>query len=647
MADGVAQNSSETNSLTNIKWKKIVSTSGPAPRARHGHKAVAIKELIIIFGGGNDGIVDELHVLNTATGQWFAPQVRGEKPSGCAAFGFICDGVRLLIFGGMVEYGRYSNELYELLASRWEWRRLTPLGEPPCPRLGHTFNLVGQKAVIFGGLANGSSDPKINIPKYLNDIFTLEIREGTSLQWVSPNIEGPCPSPRESHSAVTMGNKLVIYGGMNGHRLGDLWILNVDVMQWFMPTLTGISPLPRSLHTACMIKNKMYIFGGWVPVNPEAVDSGPNTETEWKCTNNLACLNLETNSWEVCPPFPEKDDNEEVPCPRAGHTAAAVDTRMYVWSGRDGYKKLWNNQVCCNDLWFLETEIPPAPTRVQLVRAGTTSLELQWTSIPSADCYLLQIQQYNLPAANAANKKATVNGTQPEATTVAPATGQQQAAEEPPRWYDVDVVKATVCTVTGYQIPTGEKSDSGIAETRKQELLPGRAYKFRVAAINQCGHGPFSEVTAFKTCMPGFPGAPSAIRISKSAEGAHLSWEPPQNSAGAITEYSVYLGLKPQPTAQPGTMAFARVYCGPSSQCVVSHGQLTNAHIDVTSKPAIIFRIAARNDKGYGPATQVRWLQDPKPATTGGAASTPTMASNTTTNNTATKRPAPSTPTAL
>ena len=47
-----------------------------------------------------------------------------------------------------------------------------------------------------------------------------------------------------------------------------------------------------------------------------------------------------------------------------------------------------------------------------------------------------------------------------------------------------------------------------------------------------------------------------------------------------------------------GTMAFARVYCGPSSQCVVSHGQLTNAHIDVTSKPAIIFRIAARNDKG-------------------------------------------------
>ena len=86
--------------------------------------------------------------------------------------------------------------------------------------------------------------------------------------------------------------------------------------------------------------------------------------------------------------------------------------------------------------------------------------------------------------------------------------------------------------------------------------------------------------------------------IQQSSEGAHLSWEPPANNAGTITEYSVYLGLKPQPGAQPGTMAFARVYCGAGSSCVVSHSQLGSAHIDTTSKPAIIFRIAAKNDKG-------------------------------------------------
>lgn len=50
---------------------------------------------------------------------------------------------------------------------------------------------------------------------------------------------------------------------------------------------------------------------------------------------------------------------------------------------------------------------------------------------------------------------------------------------------------------------------------KKQELLPGTAYKFRVAGINACGRGAFSEISAFKTCLPGYPGAPSAIKISK------------------------------------------------------------------------------------------------------------------------------------
>ncbi len=52
-------------------------------------------------------------------------------------------------------------------------------------------------------------------------------------------------------------------------------------------------------------------------------------------------------------------------------------------------------------------------------------------------------------------------------------------------------------------------------KVQRVELQPGKAYKFRVCGINSCGSGPFSDVAAFKTCMPGFPGAPSAIRISK------------------------------------------------------------------------------------------------------------------------------------
>lgn len=53
------------------RWKRVLGSTGPVPRPRHGHRAVAIKELMVVFGGGNEGIVDELHVYNTGTGLTF------------------------------------------------------------------------------------------------------------------------------------------------------------------------------------------------------------------------------------------------------------------------------------------------------------------------------------------------------------------------------------------------------------------------------------------------------------------------------------------------------------------------------------------------------------------------------------------------
>lgn len=50
-----------------MKWKRITNSAGPLPRPRHGHRAVAIRELMVVFGGGNEGIVDELHVYNTGS----------------------------------------------------------------------------------------------------------------------------------------------------------------------------------------------------------------------------------------------------------------------------------------------------------------------------------------------------------------------------------------------------------------------------------------------------------------------------------------------------------------------------------------------------------------------------------------------------
>lgn len=71
---------------------------------------------------------------------------------------------------------------------------------------------------------------------------------------------------------------------------------------------------------------------------------------------------------------------------------------------------------------------------------------------------------------------------------------------------DVGICKGTHCVVRTYYIPnenqSWDKNWDGITTATlpdhralaKLELEAGKAYKFRVAAINSCGRGPWSEV---------------------------------------------------------------------------------------------------------------------------------------------------------
>lgn len=73
---------------------------------------------------------------------------------------------KIFIFGGMVEYGKYSNDLYELDISKWEWKKIDVNFEVlPSPRLGHSFTLIDKQIYLFGGLENSSLNVKENVPK--------------------------------------------------------------------------------------------------------------------------------------------------------------------------------------------------------------------------------------------------------------------------------------------------------------------------------------------------------------------------------------------------------------------------------------------------------------------------------------------------
>lgn len=63
-------------------------------------------------------------------------------------------------------------------------------------------------------------------------MYVLELKGNNQTSWEVPLTYGDSPPPRESHTAVAYTDKtgrtsLVIYGGMSGCRLGDLWMLDI------------------------------------------------------------------------------------------------------------------------------------------------------------------------------------------------------------------------------------------------------------------------------------------------------------------------------------------------------------------------------------------------------------------------------------
>ena len=49
-----------------------------SPRPRYGHRVVAVRGLILLFGGGDSGIIDDLLVYSTENGNWFQPSTNGQ-----------------------------------------------------------------------------------------------------------------------------------------------------------------------------------------------------------------------------------------------------------------------------------------------------------------------------------------------------------------------------------------------------------------------------------------------------------------------------------------------------------------------------------------------------------------------------------------
>ncbi|KAK8573586.1 hypothetical protein V6N13_009676 [Hibiscus sabdariffa] len=192
-------------------------------------------------------------MLNLNTMVWRTLETTGQGPGPRDSHSVVLVRGKMMVFGG-TNGSKKVNDLHILDLTSKEWIQAECYGTVPSPRESHTATLIGEdKVVIFGGSGEGRAN-------YLNDLHVLDLR---TMRWTSPQVRGHIPVPRDSHSAVAIGNKLIVYGGDCGDRYhGDVDIFNMDTSTWSRLAVQGSLPGVRAGHAAVNVGAKVFIIGG-------------------------------------------------------------------------------------------------------------------------------------------------------------------------------------------------------------------------------------------------------------------------------------------------------------------------------------------------------------------------------------------------
>ncbi|MBI4322587.1 MAG: hypothetical protein HY675_29195 [Chloroflexi bacterium] len=192
------------------------SPAQAAPPARYGHAVVQLGDFVYLFGGVGEGGV----LLND-----------------------------LWRFGPV---SATSNQAQGYVRPLDEWAEITPANKPTA-RFGHTLvEMGGNYVILFGGQGEGGNA--------LDDISSYN---PSANNWTPLLSQGtPKPTPRYSHQAVSINDKMYVLGGLGSSGLtqGWLWGYNPGTGTWSQESFSPVgSPYDFS---AANIGGQMVIWGG-------------------------------------------------------------------------------------------------------------------------------------------------------------------------------------------------------------------------------------------------------------------------------------------------------------------------------------------------------------------------------------------------
>lgn len=278
------------------------------PALRAGHSLVAFSNRLYLFGG-----YCEYHSYIAAHPEDNDDLARGMRPG----------------------IGVHFNSLHEYSCDTGEWRVVHPgchdydthLQGLPRPRRHASIVVHGKSLFVYGGFNVEGS--------VISDLWEYKLESNT---WVRLHAQGassnndryhnsqdngtrkpPVPVGRAEHTAITFGNKMIVFGGYDGKRkLNDIYVFDFVTQMWSRPAnAEHNAPSRRCKHSAVLYKKRMYITGGF------QYKEGDNY-----ALTDMHALDLDTYVWSSV-----LMGNT---CPEAlqGHKAVVCGDSMYVLGGK-------------------------------------------------------------------------------------------------------------------------------------------------------------------------------------------------------------------------------------------------------------------------------------------------------------------------
>ncbi|ESO83105.1 hypothetical protein LOTGIDRAFT_169748 [Lottia gigantea] len=219
--------------IYNIKkneWSRITAPNAPPPRS--SHQAVTLSQgggQLWIFGGEFSSHSQsqfyhyrDLWVYHIKHKQWQLISAPG-GPSSRSGHRMVAWKKQLVVFGGfhdnLREY-KYFNDLYMFDTENYTWSRITTSGITPSPRSGCvlTVNQDTGRIVVYGGFCKEKVKKDEEKGTAFTDLYSLTMEgKGESVKWKWSQMKqsGTRPSTRCGVSAtVAPGNRAILFGGV-------------------------------------------------------------------------------------------------------------------------------------------------------------------------------------------------------------------------------------------------------------------------------------------------------------------------------------------------------------------------------------------------------------------------------------------------